>query len=71
MTGIDELRKTLEGSAILASKQHRVKVLLDVIAKYCFHAQAIGAWLKQWVRQKYRSPLNNWHEKNFFHRNNI
>ena len=25
MTGIDELRKTLEGSAILASKQHRVK----------------------------------------------
>ena len=41
MTRIDELRKTLEGSAILASKQHRLKVLLDDIAKYRYHAQTI------------------------------
>ena len=41
MTRIDELRNTLEGSAILASKQHRLKALLDDIAKYRYHEQAI------------------------------
>ena len=41
MTRIDELRNTVVGSAILASKQHRLKVLLDDIAKYRYHEQAI------------------------------
>ena len=38
---IDEVRRKLEGSAILKSKQHRLKVLLDDIAQNPHRVQTI------------------------------
>ena len=58
MTNIDELRKTLEGSVILESKQQRLKVLLDDIAKNRYRvktiirrmADAVGETEEQYLR---------------------
>ena len=38
---IDEVRRKLEGSAILKSKQHRLKILLDVIAQNRHRVQMV------------------------------
>ena len=45
MIKISDDRRKLADSAILKSKQHRLKILLDVIAQNCHRIQTILTWM--------------------------